>query len=518
MDHTALGQLTDKQPHTALPDPWSILESGPGSVAVIDIRTYEVVFCNSQFQYVFGYNEQEVKAPGFTFRQLISEDQLERFMMQVELVQGNREALSRYVVYRLKDRQQREASYFVYLAPLQGHPDKFHTLIIPDKSSWSFPFNSFDSRDLFLQQIETEMHGSFEWMLSTQKVFWTESLYDIYEIDRDTPVDRKMISTFTHPDDAARTAAAIQQALDSRELITVEMRIITGKQNLKILRAMARFIFNDSGKPIKFVGSIKDISGQRKIEQDLKHKVEELNRSNKELEEFAYVASHDLQEPLRKISTFSGILSEKFSDQLTGDGTMYLERMIASADNMRNLINNLLEFSRVTRDKQPFSQVDLNFVLAQVKNELELSIEETQTIIKSEALPQVNGSLSQLKQLFCNIIANAIKFRKEGEAPLITIAVAPLPKEEVLIANLVPNAAYHKITITDNGIGFEKEYAEKIFQIFQRLHGKSEYPGSGIGLAICKRIAEHHKGAIYATGQEGNGAAFTIILPAINTN
>ena len=193
---------------------------------------------------------------------------------------------------------------------------------------------------------------------------------------------------------------------------------------------------------------------------------------------------------------------------------MYLDRMMVSAENMRMLIHNLLEFSRVTRHNEPFSTVGLDFVLRQVKNDLELVIEETGTKIEAGKLPEVDGSLSQLAQLFTNIIGNAIKFRKENGSPLIRVTAEKANADELVTHDLPANTAYHKISIADNGIGFEPEYAEKIFQIFQRLHGKSEYPGSGIGLAICKRIADNHKGAIYAESKEGEGAIFVILLPA----
>ena len=195
---------------------------------------------------------------------------------------------------------------------------------------------------------------------------------------------------------------------------------------------------------------------------------------------------------------------------------MYLERIVIAAENMRTLINNLLEFSRVSRDTQPFETVNLSFVLHQVKNDLELLIEETGAVVEVGKLPAIFGSLTQMKQLFANLINNSLKFRKQDKAPLIRIESTELDESSKLTYNLPLTGQYCKITLSDNGIGFDNEYSERIFQIFQRLNGKSEYPGSGIGLAICKKIVEHHKGVIFAEGREGDGAQFTILLPLMD--
>jgi signal transduction histidine kinase len=249
------------------------------------------------------------------------------------------------------------------------------------------------------------------------------------------------------------------------------------------------------------------------VKGTIRKTIDELQHSNRELEDFAYVASHDLQEPLRKISTFSNLLVNRYGDALEGDAKMYLSRIAAGAENMRMFIDNLLDFSRVTRVKEQFAPTDLNFIMQQVLADLELTIGETCTHVNAERLPVVNVSASQMKQLFNNIINNAIKFRKPRTNCEINITTRLLSADEILTLGLLQNKNYYRISITDNGIGFEPEYAGRIFQVFQRLHGKSEYPGSGIGLAICKKITEFHKGYIYAEQKDG-GACFHVILPA----
>jgi len=252
---------------------------------------------------------------------------------------------------------------------------------------------------------------------------------------------------------------------------------------------------------------------KEKFQKILENKVKELDRSNKELEEFAYIASHDLQEPLRKITSFSERLKEKLPANLEPDVQLYLNRMLAATDNMRTLIDNLLEFSRTSRNREPFTKVDLNDVIADVKADLELKIEESNAQIESEKLPVISAISLQMRQLFTNLFTNAIKFKKQDEAPKITISCSPLPDKRREELHLTANAPYYEIVVKDEGIGFDQEFADKIFQIFQRLHGKAEYPGSGIGLAICKKIVENHAGTIIARSQQGNGASFFIFLP-----
>jgi light-regulated signal transduction histidine kinase (bacteriophytochrome) len=180
---------------------------------------------------------------------------------------------------------------------------------------------------------------------------------------------------------------------------------------------------------------------------------------------------------------------------------------------MRHLIDTLLEFSRTARSNQPFLQVDLNRILKEVQTDLELKIEETATTIHMDVLPVIEAIPSQMKQLFDNLLNNSIKFRKPNVHPVINIRCLRLSRRQKEQYHLDTGNTWFKIDFIDNGIGFEPEFNTRIFQIFQRLHGKTEYPGSGIGLAICKKIIDQHKGLIYATGESDNGATFTIILP-----
>ena len=240
---------------------------------------------------------------------------------------------------------------------------------------------------------------------------------------------------------------------------------------------------------------------------------EELSRSNRELEDFAFVASHDLQEPLRKIMAFGDRL-ESQSDALNEKQLDYLQRMRGAAARMSKLISDLLEFSRVNTKGREFQEVDLNLVVAEAMDDLNVLIEESSVSLTIAELPTIIADAPQMQQLFFNLIANAVKFSQHNESPKVELRVNAVTQPEQIELDGLSN--WYCIQIIDNGIGFEQEHAEKIFAPFQRLHSRSEYKGTGIGLAICRRIVERHNGIISAAGESGKGAVFSVTMPANN--
>ncbi len=240
---------------------------------------------------------------------------------------------------------------------------------------------------------------------------------------------------------------------------------------------------------------------------------EKLNLANKELEEFAYIASHDLQEPLRKITTFIQRLQQKLTDTGDEDVDLYIQRIQVSAGNMRTLIDNLLEFSRAGRNKDAMEQVDLNVVIAEIAADTSLPLAASGAVVNTETLAVIEAVPSQMIQLFQHVFSNAVKFSKKEVALVVTVTGKELTNEEKQQYQLPVDNGYDMITITDNGIGFDPLYAEKIFQLFQRLHGKHEYPGTGLGLSICKKIVAAHGGLMFANSVPGEGSSFYIILP-----
>lgn len=257
-----------------------------------------------------------------------------------------------------------------------------------------------------------------------------------------------------------------------------------------------------------------DITAIKRYQSELEERISDLNRSNKDLEQFAYIASHDLQEPLRKIRAFGDRLSAKYKDLLTGDGTLYLDRMENAAERMQRMIDDLLTFSRVSRPKETFANTDLSVVVKEVVSDLEIPIETKHAIVNIGDLPAIEAIPTQMRQLFQNIIGNALKFTREGVRPVIDIAAEPAPQSEV--CNLTveePDKKFIKVSIADNGIGFDEKYKDRIFSLFQRLHSRSEYEGTGIGLSVCKKIVEFHNGSINVHSTPGKGSVFIFYLP-----
>ncbi len=338
--------------------------------------------------------------------------------------------------------------------------------------------------------------------------------------------------------------AAINAALDpaSDGVYENEHPIINQKTGeIRIIHAQGQVIYDAARKPLVIRGTAQDITEQRikqeQLEQQVKLRTEELAiinealatanteliesnqllmRSNNNLEQFAYIASHDLQEPLRKIQSFGDLLKNQYGDSL-GEGVHILERMQLAANRMSMLIKDLLTFSRLTNQAGIAQPVDLAQVIQTVLNELDLRIQETRARISADPLPVIQGDSSQLGQLFQNLLSNSLKFHKPGVSPDITITYSLIATEELpnQVKPVHQAKEYHRIVVADNGIGFDEQYSEQIFQVFQRLHGKTEYAGTGIGLAICEKVVVNHGGAIKASSVLGEGSTFQIYFPQL---
>jgi PAS domain S-box-containing protein len=265
-------------------------------------------------------------------------------------------------------------------------------------------------------------------------------------------------------------------------------------------------IRTDDGEVLGIRTCLLDVTERKRADAALRRQTAELARSNAELEQFAYVASHDLQEPLRKIQAFGDRLKARFGDALADDGRDYLERMQNAASRMQTLINDLLTLSRVATKVRPFGAVDLAEVVRVVCSDLESRIQQLGGEVIVESLPVISGDRVQLSQLFQNLIGNALKFHRPGVAPCVTVKGS-------LVRASTGGTDECRITVEDNGIGFDEKYSERIFQIFQRLHGRSEYDGTGIGLAICRKIVERHAGIITAKSTPGSGSTFVVTMP-----
>ncbi|MGZ3699017.1 MAG: sensor histidine kinase, partial [Bdellovibrionota bacterium] len=259
--------------------------------------------------------------------------------------------------------------------------------------------------------------------------------------------------------------------------------------------------FLDSkGHPEQYVSIRYEITQRKNAEEQLRVYADRLEQSNRELQDFASIAAHDLQEPLRKILAFGDRLATRYSNELSVESRDYLDRLLASAKRMRILIEDLLTYSRVTTKAMPFIQTDLNQTLADVLSDLEVRIEQSKAKVEVSPLPKLDADPSQMRQLFQNLIANALKFHQKD-----------LPAVVKVSAKVSGN--FCQLSVEDQGIGFEEKYLDRIFTIFQRLHGKQEYEGTGVGLAVCRRIVERHGGTITAQSKPGQGTTFLVNLP-----
>jgi signal transduction histidine kinase len=270
----------------------------------------------------------------------------------------------------------------------------------------------------------------------------------------------------------------------------------------KIMRVNARLVVHGPGAPPVILLAIEDVTDRRFAEHRLAEQHRELERSNAALHEFAFVASHDLQEPLRKIVSFGERLETSAGPMLDGKPRLYLDRILNAAGRMRTLINDLLSYSQVATSAEPLVPVNLATIAHEVIVDLETTIADAGARVDVGPLPIIEANAPQMRQLLQNLLGNALKFRRQGERPVIRIsssATAP---------------GMWAITVADNGIGFKEAQGEKIFRMFERLHPRTQYEGSGIGLAICRRIVERHGGSIAATSITGQGTTFTVTLPA----
>jgi signal transduction histidine kinase len=293
-----------------------------------------------------------------------------------------------------------------------------------------------------------------------------------------------------------RDKLAIEPRLDDFEVDHVFPTI-----GRKIMLLNARLVSQGPDMPRIILLAIEDITERRYTEWRLAAQHSELMRSNAALDEFASVASHDLQEPLRKVLTFGERLIASAGTTLEGDSRKYLERMLGAADRMRSLVDDLLLYSQISTRGQSFVPTDLGWIAREVITDLETAIADEGATVEVGELPVLEADPMQMRQLLQNLLGNALKYRKKEEPPVVFLNGARFDNR------------YWTITVRDNGIGFNDQYAEKIFKMFERLHGRMEYTGSGIGLAICRKIVERHNGTIAAKGTPGQGATFTVTLP-----
>lgn len=381
-----------------------------------------------------------------------------------------------------------------------------------------------EGEERFRMAVESTMLGTWEYYLQTDEFVWSGESAKIWGIGITTKINYRNLLRQVHPADRDLVKSAVFNAMNVSEggNYDVLFRIHRyGDEKIRWIRTQGKVFFRPDEKPERFIGTMLDITDEKTAKEDLERTVAErtselvnmnrkLERSNHELEQFAYIASHDLQEPLRKIQTFSALLHDRPEDkQLL---RKYLPKINIAAEHMSRLIRDVLGYSRLSQTDIQFEDVDLMQVISDVLMEFDLLIEQKKAVILYDDLPVVKGVTTQLNQLFRNLLGNALKFCDQD--PVIRISARMCSAAD--LSHNTPGKdgqRFAEICFKDNGIGFAQHHAEQIFNIFKRLNSTETYSGTGIGLAMCKRIVENHGGQITARSEPEEGATFIIHLP-----
>ena len=372
--------------------------------------------------------------------------------------------------------------------------------------------------------VNSAQIGVWDWDVQADRLVWDERMYVLYGIKAaDFSGTRAGWERLLHPDDAGRVVAEVRRALRAGAAFEAEFRVVRSEGRVCHLKAHARVGWDDEGAPLRLTGVSYDITERKEAMESLRTLSESLARSNQELEHFAYVTSHDLQEPLRMVSSYVQLLARRYRGKLDQDADEFIHYAVDGAERMQRMINDLLSYSRIGTRGEPFIPTDCEEILAFALDNLKLALEESGAQVTHDPLPTLNADGSQLTQLFQNLIGNAIKFRKPGEVPRIRIKASrrmmsdlesgagALPSETAQ-----PQEAKREgwlFGVSDNGIGIDPQDFARLFKIFQRLHSREKYPGTGIGLAVCQRIVERHGGRLWVESTLGNGATFYFTLP-----
>ncbi|MGM1055781.1 MAG: PAS domain S-box protein [Bacteroidota bacterium] len=406
-----------------------------------------------------------------------------------------------------------KVSFEEYAEPLKIW---FEVNAYPGKDGLSVYFKDISDRKNVNEQIriakerydlvsKVTQEAIYEWDIIENTIEWSEAYYSLFGYQRQTPTETiENWENIIHLEDRLDLINNLNAILKitSQSKWQIEYRVIKGDKTVAVVLERGYIIRNAGGKALKMIGSLQDITelkqNERALEElnfILKNRANELAVSNAELEQFAYIASHDLQEPLRMVTSFLSQLQKKYEDQLDDKAQQYIHFAADGAVRMRQIILDLLEYSRVGRMDYRYEKIDLNELISGITGLYTNSIKESNAIINYAKLPTIEAAKTPLQRVFSNLISNALKYNRKDVPPVIDIKV-------------LEHKRFWEIIIADNGIGIRSQFFDKIFIIFQRLHARDEYSGTGIGLAICKKIVENHGGEIWLTSEEDKGSTF----------
>jgi PAS domain S-box-containing protein len=498
------------------PDFLTLAVNVPGIVYRVFIREKNrMQFFNDTLEAITGYRADELTMGEVCSIDpaIIPEDRPRVLRIVKDAVSENKPF---EVEYRLKHKDGVIRHFLERGRPVygrDGNPEFIDGLILDITDRKRIEEAHSESEERFRSVLESSLDASYRRNLKTNQFDYVSPVFEQiigFTPDEMTAMGIDKVLQRVHPDDRHQVAQEIERiSMGGKGLLEYRFRAKDGEYRWL---AVTISVVNDrEGCPLHRIGVVRDITARKQAEEAIikaKEELEirvgertaELERRNEELQEFAFVASHDLREPLRKIQTFGGLLRRKYNHQLADEFSDYLFRMEAAANRMERLLEALLTYSRVTTKGESFKPVELSDVVQEAVSDLELAIQKARARLEISSLPTVNGDREQLRQVFQNLISNAIKFHhREGE-PVVKIHGS---KSTVGI----------QVFVEDNGIGFDEKQLERILRPFQRLHGRREYEGIGMGLAICKKIVKRHSGEIMAKSTKDKGSTFTVTLP-----
>tara|TARA_R110001592_G_scaffold272340_2_gene539046 strand:+ start:2789 stop:5104 length:2316 start_codon:yes stop_codon:yes gene_type:complete len=493
-----------KEAEAALKYAYNIINRSPAVVfRWKNIEDLPVDFVSKNVFELSGYSADEFLSKQIRYDDIIHPDDLKRVSSEVKRAnKSDNNNMYHHEPYRLitKNGDVKWVLDTTYIRRSKAGKVMFREGIVYDITKQRMAEENLRKSEALLAKTnKITKIGGWELHVEQLKIDWTDEVYFIHELDPSKSPNLEEGINFYHPDDRQKIMDAVQSAIDYGTPYDHEVRFITAKGNHLWVRAICLPVIVN-GVTVKLSGTFQDITDRKKAEISAQHHLQLLEQKNKELNQFAYIASHDLQEPLRTVSNYVELLNWKHHDKLDKDSNLYLSYITRSVDRMRDLLHALLEYTSIGKsDKEPIL-VNCNDILDHVKNDLSVQLAEKKVKLKIDKLHQVRGHEPELRSLFQNLISNAIKFCNPDTIPEINISCKEQDNQCVF-------------EVKDNGIGIEESYKEKIFVIFQRLHNQDSYKGTGIGLARCLKIVELHGGKIWVESKPNEGSTFYFSIP-----
>ena len=487
-----------------------LIEASPAITFLFDTVNNRQIFISGKVPEVLGYTSDELVQMNSNFLlQLIHPRDLEGLIQHIQNILKENSNDTTQVEFRFKHKDGKYRWLRTYEVIFSRDGDAQPELILGK----TFEITREKETAIALQKRERELleaqslaHiGNYEWNIVEQRSTNSEEVIRIFELNEQQQFDDFM--AHVHIDDVQKVKDAIAEAFITGRY-ECEYRYRKNEKE-KVIWSLGKVEFRND-EPYRMVGTVQDITEIKRMERQLIQKSAELAQSNESLRQFAFVASHDMKEPLRKIMMFSDLVLSIEDNKISPKSVAYLKKMQTAGKNLYRMVEDILSFS-LLEVKEETENVSLESVLLQVLELLEESIREKNALIKYENLPEVKIIPSRFRQLFQNLLVNSLKFQRADVAPIIEINA--LITAEPSLKPPVESDSYLELTITDNGIGFPEEMNEKIFELFSRLHSKSEFEGTGLGLSISRKLVEDHGGVIAASSNNTYGATFTIVIP-----